>query len=136
MTVIAFDGVNLAWDSRVTTGDRKATRKKHRQLKDGRTIVAAGVLSNLTKARRLLDGNGLPELPEALVEETSIIVFDNGKVWAYDEGSEAVRITHSDAWGSGCEFALGALFTGASAWWACKAACKHSSTCGGKIHVL
>lgn len=136
MTVIAWDGHNLAWDSRATSGDRKHTVKKARSLKDGRVIVAAGVLSNLVQARKLLDGNGYPELPQSLVDATDIVIFDNGRVFAYDDAKEVRKVKAPEAWGSGEAYALGALECGVSAVQACKVACKHSATCGGKINSI
>ena len=136
MTVIAWDGHTLAWDSRATAGDRKHTVKKSRLLKDGRVIIAAGVLSNLVQARKLLDGNGYPELPQSLVDATDIIVYDNGTVYAYDDAKEARRVKTLDAWGSGEAYALGAMSFGATAKTACHIACKYSSTCGGKINSI
>ena len=136
MTVIAWDGHNLAWDSRATAGDRKHTVKKARSLKDGRVIIAAGVLSNIVQAKKLLDGNGYPELPQSLVDATDIIVYDNGTVYAYDDAKEVRKVKAPEAWGSGEAYALGAMACGAGSVWACRAACKYSSTCGGKINSI
>lgn len=136
MTVIAWDGTSLAWDSRGTSGDRKHTVKKARALEDGRVIVVAGLLSNLLQARRLLDGNGYPELPQSLVDASNIIVYDNGVVYAYDITKEARKVQAPEAWGSGESYALGAMACGASAAQSCKIACKYSATCGGKINSI
>lgn len=136
MTVIAWDGKQLAWDSRATAGDRKHTVKKFRWLKDGRAIVVAGHLSDLTVAKRLLDGKGLPDLPKALTDRSRIIVWQEGVVYAYDEGTEARKVRAPDAWGTGQEYALGALECGINAERAAGAACKHSATCGGIIHTI
>lgn len=134
MTVIAWDGTNLAWDSRATAGDRKHTVKKACALKDGRVIVVAGLMSNLVQAGKLLDGQGYPELPQSLVETSDIIVYDNGVVYAYDDEQEARKVKAPEAWGSGAAYALGALTCGVSAAQSCKIACKYSATCGGKIN--
>lgn len=136
MTVIAWDGSQLAWDSRATAGDRKHTVKKFRNLNDGRVIVVAGHLSDITLAKRLLDGKDLPPLPKALTERSRIVVWQDGVVYAYDEGTEARRVRAPEAWGTGQEYAIGALACGSSAEWAATIACKHSSTCGGKIHTI
>lgn len=136
MTVIAWDGTNLAWDSRATSDDRKHTVKKVRALKDGRVIVVAGLLSNLVQARKLLDGHGYPELPQSLVDASDIIVYDNGMVYAYDDAKEVRKVKAPEAWGSGEAYALGALACGVSAAQSCKIACKYSATCGGKINSI
>ena len=110
--------------------------KKARSLKDGRVIIAAGVLSNIVQARKLLDGNGCPELPQSLVDATDIIVYDNGVVYAYDDAKEVRKVRAPEAWGSGEAYALGALSFGATAKTACHIACKYSATCGGKINSI
>lgn len=135
MTVIAWDRTSLAWDSRATEDGRKHSVKKFRLLKDGRTIVVTGYIRDITIARDLLDGNGYPDLTQSIVENSSIIIFDKGKVYAYDDTKEVRRVKGSDAWGSGNAYAMGALAHGASAEEACRIACKYSSTCGGKIHI-
>jgi len=136
MTVIAWVGKQLAWDSRATANDRKYTVKKFRELNDGRVVVVAGIMSNLVPAKRLLDGNGYPEIPQCMADSSCIIVFDGGKVYEYDGMKEAQRVKHKDAWGSGAAYALGAMACGASAQEACAIACRYSSTCGGKINSM
>jgi len=136
MTVIAWDGQNLAWDSRVANCDRKYSIRKCRKLKDGRTIVVAGTLSSIVQAKGLLDGNGYPILPSSLTNSATIVVYDNGSVYVYDDMREARKAKSPDAWGSGAAYALGALSAGADAETACRIACKYSPTCGGKINSI
>src|SRR5690606_29530488 len=109
MTVIAWDGQNLAWDSRVASCDRKYSVRKRRKLKDGRTIVVAGTLSSIVQAKGLLDGNGYPILPRSLTNSATIVVYDDGSVDVYDDRREAGRAESPDAWGGGATYGLGAL---------------------------
>jgi hypothetical protein len=136
MTIIAWDGKSLAWDSRATDEDRKHTVKKFRTLKDGRTVVVAGFLADLDRVRKLLDGNGWPELPTLITDRSSVVVWDRGKVFEYDESSTPRQVKKNTTWGSGAPYAIGALAVGADAATACKVACRYSSSCGGKIHTI
>lgn len=83
--------------------------------------------------RELSEGR---EPDESLYGDTLAVHFDmSGKLWLYED-NDAQLIRGKEAWGSGRDFALGALSMGATAKEAAQIACKHSTTCGGKIHTF
>lgn len=83
--------------------------------------------------RELSEGR---EPDEDLYGDTLAIHLDvHGKLWLYED-NDPQPVKAKEAWGSGRDFALGALSMGATAAEAVKIACKHSTTCGGKIHTF
>lgn len=76
------------------------------------------------------------EPDEDLYNKTYVVHLDlKGRLWLYED-NEPQRVRKFDAWGSGESYALGALSMGATAKEAAQVACKHSTTCGGKIHTF
>lgn len=141
MTVIAFDikTKTLAVDSAFTSGERRSYGRKYKELADGRVVMFSG---DVREGRRAITAIERGEAPTAAqIALCSIIVMHRrgpwaGRVYAYDDNPEPERITKSETWGTGGDFAIGALDAGADAETAAKIACKRSASCGGKIHVF
>lgn len=138
MTILAYNRNerSIACDSRFTTGERKQYGRKFKELADGRVILFAGDVREGRKAIRYIERNAA--LPADLLTETVVVVFDRKRkvVLVYDEHHVPERVRDSEAWGSGADFAIGALDAGASAEQAVKITCRRSTSCGGKIHVF
>lgn len=64
------------------------------------------------------------------------LIRPDGKVWMYESNGAFPVEGPYHAWGSGREFALGALFLGATAIGAVSAAIHHSTGSGGRVTVL
>ncbi len=133
MTIVAWDGKTLACDSMMVEGGRKSWCMKFWRTESG-VYTGAGKWTDLRAIVRALS-TGQP-VDEDLYADTLAIHLDtSGKLWLYED-AEPQLVKGREAWGSGRNFALGALSMGAMAAEAAKIACKHSTTCGGKIHVF
>ncbi len=137
MTVVAWDKHCLAVDSRFTSGNRKYNGQKFKVIDDGtRVVVFAGEVRAGRKAIRLLEA-GKP-LTDAITKAATILVFNflTAELTTYEDGPAGELVKEVDAWGSGSDFAIGALEAGVWAETAVKIACKYHNECGGKIHVF
>ena len=138
MTVLTYDVVTgtAACDSRTTQGERKGYMKKFKELANGKVVMFAGDVREGRAAIRHIERN--TAMPVDLLKETTVVVFDKktGTALVYDETHIPERVNESDAWGSGSDFAIGALDAGATAEEAAKIACRRSTSCGGQVHVF
>jgi ATP-dependent protease HslVU (ClpYQ) peptidase subunit len=141
MTVIAFDHKTktLAVDSQFTSGgDRISYGRKFRHIRDGVAVFAGCAVSGM-KALDLLEA-GEP-LTHGLIEKVTVVVMmlhgkKKGHVYSYNDSVHPERVKRIYAWGSGGDYALGALSAGANAHDAVQIACHYSASCGGTIHVF
>ena len=142
MTVIAWDAKNkaLAVDSLFTAGDRKTYGQKFKVLEDGRAVVVfAGDVVQGRKAIAHVEQN--KPLTHEIVAGATIVLLHlkgrkRGRVIVCEDSPNAEVVRHSEAWGTGSDFAIAAMDAGASAEEAVKIACKRSASCGGKVHVF
>lgn len=141
MTVIAYDHKRktLSVDSLFVSGERKSYGSKFRVLDDGRVIVFAGDAKEGRKAAMAIEAGLAPTLA-AIASCTIVVLYTKGRqkgqVLMYDDNPEYERVTKTDAWGTGSDFAMGALDAGATSEEAVKIACKRSASCGGKVHTF
>lgn len=141
MTVIAYDHKTrtLAVDSAFTSGERRSYGRKFKELDDGRVVVFAG---DVREGRKAIAAIAKGEAPtQTQIANCTLIVMHRrgpwaGRVYAYDENPEPERITKSESWGTGGDFAIAALDAGATAEQAVKITCRRSTSCGGKVHVF
>ncbi len=86
-----------------------------------------------------LDGEGKPP-PDAKVGDketnTGLLFHADGSVELYESSGSFVMRPPYHAEGSGLSVALGAMFAGADAETAARAAIAHDAFCGGEITVL
>lgn len=145
MTTIAYkDGVLAADTAMIDKGSAKVYgRTKIARRNDGALIAACGN-SAWGDAFRAWAVNGqypgdLPTLPEKASSASGAVISADGTVvvWTTEDGNltTATRPPYF-AMGSGAPFALGAMFAGASAIDAVRAAMHHDEASGGSISVV
>lgn len=134
MTVVAWDGKTLACDKQSTRGEKIGTRTKMSSMDNGDVVVSVGSIDrSLSMVLWYSSGAKRTDFPvfQGTDDWVNLIVLSGGKVFEYQQ--EPVGIPCEDpymAWGSGADFALGAMAVGATAVEAVLAASKHSTTCG------
>lgn len=138
MTVVAYrDGV-LAADSAASDGDTIAHDIKKCWRIRGNLIGCAGFVTDITKfILWFRDGADEDEFPK-MRDLSALMVTPDAKIYSYDQLGPAPTECTSKyvAMGSGGAIALGAMYAGADAVTAVKAAIKHSHGCAGPIRTL
>lgn len=138
MTIIVWDGTSLAADRQSSVGDMTTTCEKIRKLDDGRLFAYSGSEGLvLAMAEHLLTGSPWPTV---VGDEgaTLVVVNTNGEVVYYTSNRPTAVKVHQSwfTWGSGREFAAGALAMGADARRAAEVACQLCHYCGCGIDVM
>lgn len=142
MTTIAWDGISLAGDGRVTSSSLILT-DKHTKIHDaGDQLV--GMAGDYAKSEEwleaYLDGDLLEPLEEEEGGDTGFVVLlvekDGGSVAVSYNGGPLLQVGAPFAVGSGADFAVGAMSSGKTAKQAVKLAMKYDAATGGKITVL
>lgn len=136
MTTIAYrDGI-LAADGRTTYGDTifsDQSRKIHR-LSDGALFALCGDVAYVQPMLDALEDDEA-ELPQG-EGFTAVIVEKDGKVRLYEGKGGYIALDASYyAFGSGEEYAIGAMDMGASAEEAVRVACGRDLGSGGDIQI-
>jgi len=116
MTTIAYRNGILATDRQVTVANSRKECAKMWAVK-GAVIAVAGVLSD---GLRFKDWwlSGKADQYFAISDHSSIIVVDlkTAQVTEYDSNMVAMPIIGEfEAWGTGCDFAMGAMAAGSDA---------------------
>jgi ATP-dependent protease HslVU (ClpYQ) peptidase subunit len=155
MTVIAFDGRYIAADSQVTQGNRRSSTIWQKLVIEGGAVFGCtGVVQNFddelidayfsdfSKCERsgsergawsLISKKG-GKMQSLLGEgESTLVVFDGGKLLHFDGHSRGHTNSAPAAFGSGASYALGAMTHGAIAMAAVNIACQWDVTCSGDI---
>lgn len=140
MTTIAWDGKSVAADGQVTYGGQYIGPKSVRKIKRIDDIVYA-----LAGSAPLFDPfvewyrNGANPQNTLCVEkndETALFVFKDGKCLMYKANIPYPdELFPPDAWGAGCEYAIGAMLAGADAKRAVEIAAICNPGTGGEICV-
>lgn len=121
MSTVAWDGKTLAADRQCNNGDLKSPTSKIRRLPDGTLLACTG---NLGAGRILMkwyeDGQVQADYPTANQEKDALfarlIVVKDGSVSQYETFYVPIPLIHPFfAWGSGRDFAIGAMANGAKA---------------------
>ena len=139
MTTIAYrDGI-LAADGRMTYGDTIFTdhTKKIHRLSDGALFALCGDVSYVQPMLDSLEDDevDLPEVSEGS-SFTAVIVERDGKLRLYEgRGGFITLDAPYYAFGSGEEYAIGAMDMGASAQDAVRVACGRDLGTGGDIQI-
>lgn len=135
MTTIAYKDGFIATDGQKTCGDIIEETDAIKAIEsEGRIFFWSGGLSHIERFALAY--------PDGEVEEdsgTAAFVIDDGELWrAIESGGKVVRWKHGSApwaYGSGYEFALGAMHAGASAAKAVRVAARLDVGTGGTIRV-
>ena len=134
MSVVAWDGKTLAADCQATCADLKTKTKKIFQV--GKYIL--GFSGDEDKVQQLLawykDGckyEDWPKFQEDKERWTRMIIASTEGVFMYEQTPYPMPILADfTAWGSGRDFAIGAMEMGADARRAVEVANIHSTGCG------
>lgn len=135
MSVVAWDGKTIAADRQATNGSRKFTQSKLLRVESGEIIAWTGMTENgLTMARWYKDGADPAKFPfdvQTKEDWSRLIVASASGVVVYERLPEPQEVEDSfDAWGSGADFAIGALAMGADACQAVAVASRFDAFCG------
>ena len=140
MTVIAWDGKSIAADRRSERGEITGTVLKLFSGRDGYTLATCGTL---TKGLILMEwfnkGADREKWPEfqSTNDCNNVIVARKGELLIYCQDSIPLTVLDKfSAWGSGGEFAIGAMEMGATAEEAVLATNKHCASCGHGVDVI
>ena len=138
MSVIAWDGKTIAADRQMTSGDMGVTCCKLVRL-PSRAIV--GWTGTAECGLVLLDWlNGKREWPKFQEDKerwTRLVMVDDKGVWFYEQEPVPIQVLDKFmAWGSGRDFAMGALAMGATAERAVEIANQFCVTCGMGVDVF
>jgi ATP-dependent protease HslVU (ClpYQ) peptidase subunit len=118
MTTIAWDGKTVAADGLGTCGQYALPGNFKKIIqKNGIVFAGTGTLVLLKPMIKwYFEGADPKECPCSGKDEFTLLVFRNGKVLYYrTETPYAAEFAAPDAWGSGAEFAIGAMHAGADA---------------------
>lgn len=134
MSVVAWDGKTLAADQQATCADLRTKTKKIFEH-DGYIIAFTG---DDDKGRHLLEwyinGCKYSEWPEFQKDKdhwTRLIIASTEGCFVYEQTAYPIPILSDfTAWGSGRDFAIGAMEMGANAVQAVEVAIIHSIGCG------
>jgi len=140
LSIVAWDGKSIACDSMSISGEYKQETEKTRTLKDGTVLAWTGPYEN---GLGLIDwwnaGAKVDEWPSFQSKDDNwarLIVVKVDGVIEYEQLPYPQPVTTPyAAWGSGRDFAIGALAMGATAKEAVEVACKHCLSCGPPIRV-
>ena len=136
MTTIAYDGTSVSVDSLVTSdGFKEGHYRKWRKLPNGDYVFGAG---NWEDVARIFEAMLAEEEPDEDLWESAIIVtLDTmGRVWEQYNSPRRERRRAVWAYGSGREFALGALEAGATSAQAVAIAKKYNTGTGGPVKTV
>lgn len=140
MTVIAWDGKSIAVDKRSERGEVVGTVTKLFKGKDGYALAIAG---SIVKGLLLVEwfNNGRKEEDWPKFQSTDewgwLIAAKDGECLAF--GPDYLPLKNENkfcAWGSGCEFAIGAMAAGKTAYEAVAITNHHSASCGRGIDLI
>lgn len=141
MTVLAWDGKSLAADKQMTrSGERCKYTKLHR-LTNGEVAAytgsvqdCLGLLNWYVAGAKTNEWNDFRVDTEASAE---LIVLSEDGLYMFSNGPYAVKVEDPfAAFGSGKEYALGALTMGATAEQAVEIASQHDTHCGLGVDVM
>lgn len=138
MSTVAWDGKVLAADRQATNYDCAQPCSKIKRLKDGTILaVTGGYAEGLLMMQWYEDGGKPFEYPKFQEDKDDwcrlIAVSPSGEIFEYERRPIGMRFPSGPrAWGSGRDYALGAMAAGASAIQAVEIACRFdiNSGCG------
>lgn len=138
MTTVAYrDGI-MAADSLIWMDDTAThSGRKLRRLRDGSLVGFAGSVAESVLVMDWLDGGGDQQAAPRIRDAEFLLVKPSGAVFKIERELVLLRAEgRYHAIGAGQRFALGAMFAGADAATAVRAAIKHGSGNGGRVRKL
>lgn len=140
MTCIAWDGKSVAADRQMNYGNFRREFHKLQQHKREILATCGTACSGLALVEWYVQGckkQDFPAIQSDKEEWSSLIVISVHGVWVYEKTSEPLPVYEPFmAWGSGRDFAMGAMAMGADAKQAVEIACKYDVNCGMGIDVM
>jgi len=142
MTTIAWDGVIVASDSRMVTGDYCCPGEKKKIKRVGEWLYAISGYGAWFDAwiSWHQDGCDPRNTPPCVIPEGStgnFLAFKNGECWHCTKGLPYMQeLKAPDAWGSGYQYAIGAMLAGANAARAVEIAIMADINSGGPVHAF
>ena len=135
MSIIAWDGYTIAADKAITNCDCMFTGTKINRLSDGRVLAWTGIEDTAKAMMKWYETGAQPEhFPQSQKDPnkfTRLIVATASGVWSYETEPFPLHVEDSVyAWGSGRDFALGAMAMGATARQAVEIASRYNIHCG------
>jgi ATP-dependent protease HslVU (ClpYQ) peptidase subunit len=131
MSVVAWDGKCIAADRQMTCNDMRMLTTKMRRLDDGTVLAWTGLPgAGLMLVRWYVEGKEWPDGQQG-ENWSRLIVAKKDRVEMYERYPVPILVESAFmAWGSGQEFALGAMAMGATAIQAVDVANRFSVNCG------
>jgi len=142
MTVIAFDGLKIAVDNSADISGWSVLTEKGRRLSDRTVLVATGFSATCFGMMDWYeageDFDKWPKFQDNKDDWGQLVVFRAGELpYYYTNYPVKIPVRQMKfAWGSGREFAMGAMMAGASAERAVLITNKLSSSCGRGVTVF
>jgi hypothetical protein len=134
VSIVAWDGKVLAADKQATNSGMKILSTKLWNLTNGITLaVAGGLPSGLAMKEWFVAGADPAKWPasQGTDDWARLIVFDGVGLHTYEQICVPIRAMGDfEAWGSGRDFAMGAMAMGATAEKAVEIASSFSVDCG------
>ena len=140
MSVVVWDGISLAADRQCTNGEFRFNTQKLFRHQNGTLSAFTGSIDTGLAMRRWYDEGAQRETwPVGQRHEnwSRLIIATDIAVFYYEQEPEAIPLLQKQmAWGSGRDFALGALAMGATAQQAVEIANQYCISCGFGVDVL
>jgi ATP-dependent protease HslVU (ClpYQ) peptidase subunit len=138
VTTVAWDGVTLAADGRVTDESTLLCSRSKKILRVPKTGELVGVAGTASDTERLLDWarSGLAGDPPAVEDAVAIVVRRDRTVWITENGARLAQVEAPFAIGSGRDSAFTAMDLGCNAIKAVRMAAKRDPSTGGQVRSL
>lgn len=138
MTTICWDGETLAADSQSTTGSTRGKAVKIAKNKAGFLVAGAGEFAVVKHWMRwVLNGMLVDDQPQTAAKSDIVIIEPRGRAVMFCGNAISQPLPRKQwAWGSGSDYALGAMAMGADARQAVAVARKLDIYTGGRIIIL
>ena len=142
MTVIAWDGRSVAADTQCSSGGYLSPIPARKIIKRGEFVYGIAGWSAWFEAWIKWHETGahpacVPTSGVDAEQSGNFLVFQAGKAFSCSAQMPYLQeVGAPDAWGSGCDFAIGAMHAGADARQAVEIAIACSPSCGGSIDVI
>lgn len=135
MSVVAWDGKTIAADRQMTAGSLILRTSKIRRLLNGDIVAWTGAMENGMAVAQWYEAGADPaRWPESQKGEDwsrLVVIPAKGRPFLFEQlPIKQVIQDGRAAWGSGRDFAMGAMEMGASAVEAVKVAARLCTTCG------
>lgn len=140
MSVIVWDGKSLAADRQNTNSDLALECTKIQRINSSTVVAYIGDrCEGIALVHWFQDGAITADWPAFQRHDnwSRLVVAKRGKVFSYEHVAEIIPVTSEfEAWGSGRDFAIGALEMGADARKAVEIANQYNIYCGFGVDVF